>query len=390
MPAPGDKRGGSGDSNDRRQRKMVTDGQDAASAREVIDFVSSITDTARLRIEENLPHGFVRLKVAEAERRQAQHDIRLVEDIVTELARNSRDAGSRRVLVGFQKEQARYRKIAVLDDGCGIPPDMHQVVFEPRVTSKRDDFEEDRYGVHGRGMALFSIRTRTPDARIAASRPGAGTAIVLTADTTRVPERSDQATLPRLETADGVLGVGSGPHNVARVLLEMSVDCASTDFYLGSFAEIIATVRRMPASASAGAAVIWQAVADAADARELADLAAVGLGIPISERNAYRVLAGDIRPVGAILALADRSLSAGPSGRPSPGRADGPDKRLKARSPLARIAREDLEEIGSEAQGAAERVLGRYYLRVTGEPRVRKGRGKLTVSFHVASEEEEE
>src|SRR5450759_4387573 len=67
--------------------------------RDIIDFVSQITDAARFRIEENLPHGFVRLKVAEADRRQAQHDIRSVEDIVTELVRNTRDAGARHVLV---------------------------------------------------------------------------------------------------------------------------------------------------------------------------------------------------------------------------------------------------------------------------------------------------
>ncbi|MHB8895234.1 MAG: ATP-binding protein, partial [Candidatus Geothermincolia bacterium] len=123
--------------------------------RDVIDFVSRVTDAARLRIEENLPFGFVRLKVAEAERRQAQHDIRSVEDIVTELVRNSRDAGAKRVMVAFQKEQGRYRKLTVIDDGRGIPVEMHDLVFEPRVTSKSEDFEEDRFGVHGRGMALF-------------------------------------------------------------------------------------------------------------------------------------------------------------------------------------------------------------------------------------------
>lgn len=140
---------------------VIMDEPDPGGDRQLIDFVSSITDGTRFRIEENLPHGFVRLKVAEAERRQAQHDIRSVEDVVTELVRNARDAGARNVLVGFQKEQGRYRRIAVIDDGCGIPEDMHSLVFEPRVTSKSEDFEEDRFGVHGRGMALFSIRSRT-------------------------------------------------------------------------------------------------------------------------------------------------------------------------------------------------------------------------------------
>jgi len=60
---------------------------------EILDFVSNLTDTALRRIEESLPHGFVRLKVAEAERRQAQHDIRSVEDIVRELARTPETPG---------------------------------------------------------------------------------------------------------------------------------------------------------------------------------------------------------------------------------------------------------------------------------------------------------
>ena len=368
---------------------METNDQAAPGAREVIDFVSSITDTARFRIEENLPHGFVRLKVAEAERRQAQHDIRSVEDIVTELVRNSRDAGAKRVLVGFQKEQSRYRKVAVLDDGRGIPEEMHQVVFEPRVTSKRDDFEEDRYGVHGRGMALFSIRSRVPDARIVASKPGAGTVIALTADTTQVSERSDQATVPSLEFNGGAPRVGSGPHNVARVLVEMSVDCPGTSFYMGSFAEILATIRDMEAAGTRGEReAIWSWVTTAGDARELADASAARLGLPVSERNAYRVIGGEVKPLDDHLALACSGTTGTSGGREAPAPAHV-SRRSRERNPLARLRKADLEEIGSEARGAAERVLERYFLHTAGEPRVRRGRGRLTVTLHVVSDEEE-
>jgi len=66
-------------------------------ADDLLHFVSGITGDARLRIEENLPHGFVRLKVAEAERRQAQHDIRCVED---KLARCRCSPGLRRLPEG--------------------------------------------------------------------------------------------------------------------------------------------------------------------------------------------------------------------------------------------------------------------------------------------------
>ena len=46
----------------------------------------------------------------------------------------------------------------MIDDGDGHPRRaMHERVFEPRVTSKLDTMHMDKWGVHGRGMALYSI-----------------------------------------------------------------------------------------------------------------------------------------------------------------------------------------------------------------------------------------
>ena len=363
------------------------DGTEPSGEREVVDFVAQITDSARLRIEENLPHGFVRLKVAEAERRQAQHDIRSVEDIITELVRNSRDAGARHVLVAFQKEQGRFRKITVLDDGCGIPSDMHGLIFEPRVTSKSEDFEEDRYGVHGRGMALFSIRSRAMQAQIVISEPGRGTVISVAVDTKKVPERSDQATLPVLMTTDEEELVGSGPHNVARVLVEMSVDHRSMDCYIGSFADILATARALAISGEAPGGP-WDSLSAIEDARELADLSNSRLGLPISERNAYRVLNDEIVPLDTVYAHARHAQLAGDAPtrrRKSPGQAE----RLRSR-PLRRISREDLAEIGRECAEIVDKVAGRYYLHPAGEPKVRRGRGKLIISLFITGEEGED
>ena len=53
----------------------------------------------RLRVEDDLGDGFVRLRSAEAERRQAAHDIRSTEDIVIEALRNARDAQARTILM---------------------------------------------------------------------------------------------------------------------------------------------------------------------------------------------------------------------------------------------------------------------------------------------------
>ncbi len=361
--------------------------------RQLIDFVSSITGAARLRIEENLPHGFVRLKVAEAERRQAQHDIRSVEDAVTELVRNSRDAGAGKILVGFQKEHGRFRRITVLDDGGGIPEDMHQLVFEPRVTSKSEDFEEDRYGVHGRGMALFSIRSRAERAGIASSVTGLGTVINLNFDTEKVPERSDQATLPRLESIDGVEGVGPGPHNVARILLEMSVDTPGVDFYLGSFAEVLATVRDLAFQSSEANAAIWSGVAHMDDARVLAEASADTLGLPLSERNAYRVLGGEITPLEPILRLARAATAIEPFETEQSDKIEAPLAKTRvsySRNPLRKLGKDDMDEIAAGASEVVEKVVERYYLKTSGLPRVRKGRGKIVISFYVRGEDGEE
>ena len=48
----------------------------------LIDFIEQVSGGTHLRVEENLGNGFVRLRTEEAERRQAKHDIRQVEDII--------------------------------------------------------------------------------------------------------------------------------------------------------------------------------------------------------------------------------------------------------------------------------------------------------------------
>ena len=366
---------------------METD-ESGSHDRSILDFVSSITDTAHQRIEERLPHGFVRLKVAEAERRQAQHDIRSVEDIVRELARNSRDAGARKVFVASQKEKGRYRRLTVIDDGIGVPGDMHRLIFEPRVTSKSEDFEEDRYGVHGRGMALFSIRSRVGDARVISSVPDRGTVISLTVDTSKVPERSDQTTIPRLEQSDGREDVGGGPHNVPRVLLEMSVDSPGIDFYLGSFADVLATIRNLSSEEGGKAQrAIWSDVIELGDAREFARAATEVLGLHISERNAYRVLKKELLPLPPVY---NQASSATRYPQIQISKAITPAEKVRVRNPLKRLGKNDLEDIQNETIRVVGRVLGRYYLRTAGPLRVRKSRGKITISIYVIEEGEDD
>jgi len=225
---------------------------------------------------------------------------------------------------------------------------MHDIVFEPRVTSKSKDFEEDRFGVHGRGMALFSIRSRAPDASVLFSEAGVGTVMQLTVDTDSVPERSDQATIPSLHTIEGNLEVGAGPHNVARTLLEISVDSPGLELYLGSFAEVLSTL------------------------------------------HSYRILNREVSWLQTMVEIASNKQSdIRPDQSPQP--APRPKQTgQRRRSPLRVVKGEDLQAIGDLAASAATSVLEQYYMRPAGSPTVRRSRGRVVISFHVCEIEDEE
>ena len=110
---------------------------------DLISFIASMSGEGNLRVEENLGEGFVRLRVSEAERRQAKHDIQHVEDIVVEMLRNARDAGARNIYVATSKEEG-VRTLLFIDDGDGVPEDMRERIFDARVTSKLESMKMDR------------------------------------------------------------------------------------------------------------------------------------------------------------------------------------------------------------------------------------------------------
>ena len=119
-------------------------------------FIEDVCGEGHLRVETDLGGGFVRLRSSEAERRQAAQDIRSSEDIIIEMLRNARDAHASNIFVACTREGST-RRIVMIDDGDGVPKHLQQTVFEPRVTSKLDSMHMDKWGVHGRGMALYSI-----------------------------------------------------------------------------------------------------------------------------------------------------------------------------------------------------------------------------------------
>lgn len=271
------------------------------------DFIATVTGERHLRVEESLGEGFVRLRVAEAERRQAKHDIRCIEDAVIEMLRNARDAGASQIYVATSREGS-LRTTTMLDNGEGVPPALHDHIFEARVTSKLDSMHEDRWGVHGRGMALYSIRENSIEARIMSSAHGLGSAIRIISDSDVLSERADQSRWPVLskDEAEGEFSL-RGPHNIYRSCCEFAIEERDRcTVYVGTPAEIIATIISqvrptidlvsLVKLSSFEELPVLERFGVAADAKELSILA-TSLGLDISARTAQRILTGEIVPL---------------------------------------------------------------------------------------------
>ena len=359
-----------------------------AGGTDLAGFVSAMGGDRALRVEESLGEGFVRLRVAEAERRQAKHDVRCVEDALIELLRNARDAGARHVYVATSRE-GDLRTTCVLDDGSGIPADLHDRVFEARVTSKLDSVHMDRWGIHGRGMALYSIRENAVSAEVMASAPGKGCALRVVTDASALPERADQSSWPTLgEDEDGRETCVRGPHNIVRTCCEFALEeRGSCEVYLGSPAEVAATARARARQTVEGADLLFLDSLDelpvverlraAADARELREQAA-SLGLEMSERTAHRIVSGQIAPVRSVLARLTRAARsvAGPDGREV--------DLVRDRRGL-RIAPADMDEFAQVMERDFALLADRYYLTLSGEPRVRVSGGRVTVTFDLGA-----
>ena len=352
---------------------------------ELKDFIETASSVSPFRVEDDFGGGFVRLRSEEAERRQAAHDIRSTEDIVIEALRNARDAHARMIFLAVSRE-GDARHITVVDDGDGIPSYMHERIFEPRVTSKLDSAHMDKWGVHGRGMALYSISVNCTTARVASSDTGKGAALEFVSDTRSLGEKSDQSTFPTFELSDSGSVAVRGPRNILRTACEFAVDSADRcTLYLGSPAEIAATLYAFAKAtlsaaqrafcADVDALPVCKRLAASADPEEFARIAA-GLGLPLSERTARRIMDGQIA---AIAPLVERIVIVDPrrpKGRtaPSPKRNRGDDRGL-------RLDEVDIEEFSAGVKRAFSVLAQGYYLEgdVTPEVAVRKDRIVVTI-----------
>ena len=208
-------------------------------------FLSELKLKDSLNIEEDLGDGYVRLKISEAERRQALQDINCVEDIIVELLRNSRDAGSRNIFIGTKKIEDKRRKIYFIDDGNGIPPNLQKIIFESRVTSKLENGIKDPYGFHGRGMALFSIKLNVDDISIVFSNKLKGASFYIDIDLLKIPEKKDQSVVPQIIKMDGDLSIIGGVNNIIKTIIEFQLQNRDINFFYGSPTQILTTMREV-------------------------------------------------------------------------------------------------------------------------------------------------
>jgi hypothetical protein len=347
----------------------------------LIDFIEQVSGGTHLRVEENLGNGFVRLRSEEAERRQAKHDIRQVEDIIIEMLRNARDAKASNVYIATTKEST-IRTLTVIDDGEGIPSDLHELIFEPRVTSKLETMLEDEWGVHGRGMALFSIRSNVTTAKVVASGVGLGSALALEIDSSILKEKTDQSTFPHVKKDDeGKLYVAKGPHNIVRSALEFALaNRRKPDVYLGSPSEIAATLLEQGHRSLSNDDLLFcddletlpisQRLAASTDAADLM-VNCARIGLNISERTAHRILVGQIPPQPSLLELAK-----GERNKTFVANLTKDNRSLK-------LAKEDVEEFSRAMEKAFEILSERYYLSMTDTPRVTVKGDIVTVRFPI-------
>lgn len=350
---------------------------------DLIQFVSSLKGGDGLRVEETLGGGYVRLRVSEAERRQAKHDIRCVEDAVIELLRNARDAGARHIFVATSRE-ANIRTITMLDDGSGIPPHMHQRVFDARVTSKLDSMLMDRWGVHGRGMALYSIAQNAQDARVTSSQVGMGTSIRCVFDVSTLQERADQSSWPTVVGEGASLEV-RGPKNILRACVEFALEAKDVcNVYVGSPSEIIATLRalgqRDPDALGAGFPECMEMVrvidgpCMASDARELRYVSG-HLGIDMSERTAHRIIKDQISPLRNA-----RSKMVGAARARMTGIEPSHERTLS-------LTNEDKERLADLLAKDFEKIAAKYYVIASERPRIVTGKGYVRVTFEFIDDE---
>ncbi len=324
-------------------------------------FVENITGNDIFKIDEDLGNGYVRLKVSEAEKRQAKHDIRYIEDILIELLRNARDAMAEKIFVASHRDE-KIREITVIDDGCGIPSSLHDKIFQPRVTSKLNDLVTDKYGIHGRGMALFSVKTASQDAKVIFSQENCGTAIQVKVSLDELPERKNQSTLPQIVFHNKKPIIKSGHYNFWRVLIEFWIENPEIQIFFGSPAEIFSTMFYLNKLTNRRNKKIWSFAQDYGQASLTAQKAKVFFGFDLSERTIYRILKREISVLPSLSEIIE-SLH---------------HQKRKRKLTQKKISSQDLEEFSQQVKDLSVKLAEKYFL-VPTDLRIRHRNSQISI-----------
>lgn len=353
-------------------------------------FIEEVCGDSHLRVEDDLGDGFVRLRTSEAERRQAKHDIQCSEDVIIEMLRNARDAHARNIFIALSREGMK-RRICMIDDGDGIPQNLQAKIFEPRVTSKLDSMQMDKWGVHGRGMALFSIKTNVETAEIAYSEPGKGTSFVIVSDLETLPEKSDQSSMPSFSYDESGELIVRGPHNTNRCIAEFAFESKdSCNVFAGSAADVVATLylygeltlskSERTFCADVNELPVVKRFSTAADPLALKELSE-GLGLTISERTARRILDGDIKALDTVEETIIFSQGSEPG--------ESTQRMIDARKKLFKDARglkihtDDLQLFSHQIQDAFKELAQNYYLEGKIEPEIRVSSDSINIKIPI-------
>lgn len=357
-------------------------------------FITDLGNSDALKVEQDLGSGYVKLRTSEAERRQAAQDIKCSEDIVLELLRNSRDANARNIFVALSTDDA-YRYITVIDDGDGIPEWMHEKIFDSRVTSKLDSAHQDRWGFHGRGMALYSIRENSLSSKIQRSTPDHGCSISIKTDRKKLPEKKDQSTFPSFVEDNGVQSM-RGPRNILRTIAEFAIEHREDAVIsCGSPAEIASamlahSIETMPASMR-----IFDTDESSVDLTVLLGLshdpksfacAASSIGLDISERTARRILDEDIDPAMNMIERIKRESFAGEDADPTHEGLDNRMKRKRTTASSVSFSKDDMADFEERLSQAYSDLAQKYYLK-SAEPRITRRGGSLHIEFEISDSE---
>ena len=364
---------------------------------ELKDFVKRICGDVHVRIEDDLGNGFVRLHSSEAMRRQAKHDIRCSEDVLIEMLRNSRDANASRIFIATNKDSDK-RNFVVLDDGDGIPKNLHEIIFEPRVTSKLDSVCMDAWGVHGRGMALYSIACQADEARVTSSDSGLGACFYVKTDSKKIGERKDQSTYPSFSVGSDNVVRALGPRNLIRLASEFALSHRNTlDIYFGSSTQIAATLYALGQLDSDDHKVI-NLLSRQKDPASFAKIANK-LGLFMSERSARRILDQEIEPIEDICSSIlieglgdiaaenahpvdlDASLYAENTEEESRKRLTNLPVKQKSNK---KISKQDLEQLKSECLNSFSDLAEKYYLDPLSNSSISVAKSQIIIKIDLA------